>query len=164
MNTRLNSLLQAGIEQVKSTGINPGKINPEVLINTRARRFGQCKKTTTISQGQVYDYQIEINKRLLATDEDKLMTVVIHEILHTCKGCLNHGQTWKKYANMMSLRFGYEITTRSTYEELNLAKPPSKYTVQCANCDVLIGRQKKSKLITHTHLYRCKCGGKLTLK
>ena len=35
--------------------------------------------------------------------------------------------------------------------------------IKCEKCGQTIYRQKKSKLITHTNNYRCKCGGKLNI-
>lgn len=156
----INQLLQEGIKQVQSAGISTGKINPEVKVNSRAiGRFGQCKRFANSN----YDYQIEINEKLLSADKKDIMNVVIHEILHTCKNCMNHGTTWKTYVKTMNKKFGYNISRTTSYEKLNIEKPDYKYIVECENCGIQIGRQQKSKLITHTHLYRCKCNGKLKL-
>ncbi|HHT97576.1 MAG TPA: sprT domain-containing protein [Clostridiales bacterium] len=155
-----NKLLQEGIEQVISAGIKPGIINPNVKINTRAiNRFGQCRK---LPQSQ-YDYEIQINSKLLEVSKDKAMNTLVHEILHTCKGCMNHGKTWKHYANVMNIMFGYDISRTSSYETIGIDKPEYKYMIKCDKCSVSIGRQKQSKLVTHTHQYRCKCGGNLHL-
>lgn len=155
-----DKLLQEGIKQVISAGITPGNINPNVKINTRAvKRFGQCKKVPDAK----YDYEIEINAKLLNVSKEKLMNTLVHEILHTCKGCMNHGKTWKAYADKMNDKFGYDISRTTSYEKIGIERPASKYTVECQGCGVQIGRQQRSKLITQTHLYRCKCGGSLKL-
>lgn len=155
-----NELLQKGIKQVKIAGIQPGNINPEVIVNGRAKaRFGVCRKT----HGQ-YDYQIELNQQLLHVDEKKAMNTMVHEILHSVKGCMNHGPTWTRYANIMNRKFGYDISRCSSYEELGLEKPKPKYIVKCTNCKAEIYRHRKSKLITHTHQYCCgKCKSDLEL-
>ncbi|HHT96331.1 MAG TPA: sprT domain-containing protein [Clostridiales bacterium] len=155
-----NELLQKGISQVKSAGINPGDINPKVIINSRAKsRFGLCRKTP----GK-HDYQIEINNQLLETEEFKAMNTMIHEILHTCKGCMNHGKDWKFYANVMNIKFGYDISRTSSYEKLGIEVPEAKFIVKCNDCGNETKRQKKTKLITHTSHYRCgMCDGELTL-
>lgn len=155
-----NELLQKGLRQVKAAGIEPGNINPQVIINTRAKnRFGVCRKTP----GK-YDYQIELNAQLLETDEKKAMNTMVHEILHSAKGCMNHGPTWTRYANIMNRKFGYDISRCSSYEKLGLERPKPKYVVRCTGCNAEIHRHRKSKLITHTHQYRCgKCQGSLVL-
>ena len=154
-----NKLLQEAIEQVISAGIVPGKINPNVGINTRAKkRFGQCKKVP----GQ-YDYEIEINHLLLSVTKEKLMNTLVHEILHSCKGCMNHGKTWANYANIMNHKFGYDISRTSSYEKIGIERPEAKYVIECQGCGNQFYRQVKSKLITHTNQYRCKCGAGLKL-
>lgn len=155
-----NELLKEGIEQVKSAGIEPGNINPNVKINSRAKtRFGMCKKTP----GK-YDYQIELNAELLKADKKKAMNTMIHEILHTVEGCMNHGITWQRHANKMNRLFGYDISRTSTYSELGLERPKAKYVIQCVDCNNEILRFKKSKVVTHINHYVCgKCNGKLKL-
>jgi len=161
--TKLNmdKLLQKGLEQVKSAGITPGNINPKVIINSRAKnRFGVCRRT----MGK-YDFEIEMNSKLLEAKEEKAMNTMVHEILHSCKDCMNHGKTWKAYANIMNTKFGYDIARTTSHEKLGIETPVAKYTIECQKCHSKINRQKKSNLVTHTHHYKCgKCGGKLILK
>lgn len=156
----INELLQKGIKQVKLAGIEPGNINPEVIVNTRAKnRAGLCRKTP----GE-YDYQIEINSQLLQTQESKIMNTLIHEILHSAKGCMNHGSTWKSYATIMNVIFGYDISRTSSYEKLGIEAPEAKFIVKCKCCGAEIRRQRKSKLTTHPSHYHCgACGGELML-
>lgn len=134
-------------------------IAPEVLINKRAKsRFGACKKEGT-------GFRIEICRHVLDADEAHVRNILAHEVLHTCKGCYNHGVRWKEYAARMNEAYGYNISTTTSYESLGLDRPAKKKTVRymvvCQSCGRKIYRQKKSKLITHTKQYRCTCGGKL---
>lgn len=155
-----NQLLQEGIKQVIEAGIEPGNIDPNVTVNTRAKtRFGQCRK---VPYGK-YDYQININALLLGADKKKAMNTMVHEILHTVKGCMNHGALWKSHANTMNNKFGYDISRTSSYEKVGIERPKYKYIVKCKSCGIEIGRQKKSKLITQISRYKCRCGGKLEL-
>lgn len=136
-------------------------INPRVTINTRARsRFAACKKIKGI-----YSYEIEIGEMLLQAETRWVKNILAHEILHTCYGCYNHGQRWKSYAGQMNQAYGYEISTTTTYEKLGLNAPEKKrqinYMIVCQQCGQKIYRQKRSRLVTHTNEYRCKCGGKL---
>lgn len=156
----IDELLQEGIKQVLKVNIKPGKIDPKVKINSRAkRRFGQCRK---VPYGE-YDYEIEINEALLKATKEKIMNTLVHEILHTCKGCMNHGKTWKAYAHEMNVKYGYDISTTTSYEAIGIERPAFKYTIECQGCGTLIGRQQRSKLVKQPYLYRCKCGGKLAL-
>lgn len=156
-----NKLLQKGIKQVIAAGIEPGNINPEIKVNTRAKkRFGLC----TRKRNGLYDYVIEINHQLLNVDELSAMNTMVHEILHTCEGCMNHGRLWMSYANKMNRMYGYNITKTSSYEKMGLEKPKPKYLIKCKSekCTVEIPRYKKSKSITQINRYACpKCRGKL---
>lgn len=155
----VNNLLKEAIEQVESAGITVGKINPNLGINTRAKTFfGTCKKVV-----KTYDYEIEINHQLLKVNKKKLMNTLIHEVLHTCKGCMNHGKTWVNYANKMNDKFGYDISRATSYEKVGIERPKAKYTVECIGCGNQTYRQQRSKLITQVDKYRCRCGSKLKL-
>lgn len=155
-----NQLLKKGIKQVIEAGIQPGHIHPEVILNSRAKtRFGVCRKTP----GE-YDFQIELNSELLKAKEEKALNTVVHEILHSVKGCMNHGAIWTNYANKMNRKFGYDISRTSTYEKLGLVRPKPKYLVQCQGCGVEVHRSRRSKLITHINDFACgTCNGKLKL-
>ena len=155
-----NELLKEGIEQVKSAGIEPGNINPNVKINSRAKtRFGLCRKTP----GK-YDYEIELNSELLKADKKKAMNTMVHEILHSAKGCMNHGRLWLAYADKMNRTFGYDISRATSYSALGLERPKAKYVIKCVDCDNEILRFKKSKIVTNVNRYICgRCSGKLKL-
>lgn len=133
-------------------------IDPNIIINKRARsRFAACRK-----KGDSL-YIIEVGEALMKADEYSVKNILAHEILHTCYDCYNHGKRWKFYANKMNQAYGYHITTTTTYEALGLETPERKktirYVIVCQNCGHQFYRQKKSKLVTETSKYRCKCGG-----
>lgn len=90
----LNNAFHSCLDMVINAGINPGNI-VEVIPNTRAKsRWGQCKR---VSGG----YSININIDLLdeRNDYKGLENTLIHEILHTVDGCMNHGPNWKRAAD-----------------------------------------------------------------
>ncbi len=135
-------------------------IDPNIIINKRARsRFAACKKKGSSP------YIIEVGEALLGSDRMVVKNILAHEILHTCYGCYNHGKRWKLYADKMNRAYGYHITTTTTYEALGLEAPERKrtihYVIVCQKCGHEFYRQKKSKLVTETNHYRCKCGGRL---
>lgn len=154
----LNKCLQDVISQCKAIRLPvSNNIAPEVLVNKRAKsRFGSCRKTAA-------GFVIEISEFLLDADIGHIKNILAHEVLHTCRGCQNHGKKWKLYAGAMNSEYGYRITTTSTYEKMGLEKPEQqknyKYMIQCQSCGKIIYRQRKSNLITHTNHYRCRCGG-----
>ena len=138
-------------------------IIPRVAINRRAkRRFAACKDLEA-SGGS--GFLVEVSEILLNAEPRSIKSILAHEILHTCRGCYNHGKLWKHYADRMNRYGDYRITTTTTYEDLGLEAPVIKreaaYIITCQKCGSVFTRQKRSKLISHTQLYRCKCGGRL---
>ena len=128
-------------------------------VNTRAvSRLGICRKSGDC-------YVIEIAAALL--DErvplrDGLLDTLMHELLHTCYGCMKHTGRWKQYADKVNAAYGYHIKRAAAREEhivpKELEKPP-KYKVICPNCGMEYERYKMSEFIRHPEKYRCgKCG------
>lgn len=133
------------------------------VVNIRAqKRWGQCKQ---VSGG----YEININKILLdeRNSADGLMNTIIHELLHTCPGCYNHGPQWKRYADMVNNAYGYSIKRTSSADEKGVAtgvqerKRVAKHKLVCTKCGQEILRSRTSKFVMNFELYRCGiCGGK----
>lgn len=142
----------------------PANINKQVYINPRPkRRFGCCS-----TKGGKFN--IEISEFLLKADEKKVRGVIAHEVLHTCRGCRDHGQKWKEYASRMNKAYGYDIKRVSSFEELGLesiSRPDRdssiKYIIKCENCGKEYPRQRFTCVMQKIEAYRCQCGGKLTL-
>ena len=163
----IESCIQELIKECKDLKIPVSRnIDPEIRINRRARsRFAACKKEKSLI-GDIY--QLEIGESLLDAEESVIRTILAHELLHTCRGCYNHGPRWKEYAFKMNQTYGYRIKTTATYEELGLKAPDQqkkiRYVITCQKCGKNFYRQKCSKLVKNINWYRCQCGGKLTCK
>lgn len=178
---RLNNLLETVLKQVRSCKIPASRnINPNVFINTRAKkRYGACQMT---KKNGKREYTIQISSRLYNSDDKIIQSVIAHEILHTCNGAMNHGEKWKRYANIMNEKYGYNIKRTSTPEEMGLVDDEnnqnqnenknqdgldrtklaeSKYVIKCRQCGNIIYRMRASNVVKHPENYRCKCGGKL---
>lgn len=157
-----NELLQKAIEQVQEAGIKPGNINPVLEINHSAKgNFGLCTKIN--NPNRQYDYKIRLNKEVLKAKEKSIMEVLVHEVLHSCEGCMNHGKTWKSYVSIMNKKFGYNISRCTTYEKLGISNVDSKYIIECVECKRKIYRNRKSKLTENVSLYYCNCNGELKI-
>lgn len=131
-------------------------------INTRAvTRLGVCKKTGS-------NYVIEISSSLLdeRTDlKNGLKNTIMHELLHTCRGCMKHTGKWKELAARVNCAYGYNIQRTATPEEKlipsELAAEP-KYVVKCESCGCEFARHRMSAIVKSPGRYRCgKCGGGL---
>lgn len=159
----LISLVAICKADLDSLGIKYGKVS-NWTVNTRAKcRLGQCRKIA----GDLFD--INISEAVLKDDIDKqiALDVIMHELLHTVKGCFNHGDKWKKYAEYINWKLPqYNIRRVATKSETALVierKPPVyRYILRCTKCGQEIKRQKVTKVVTNYKRYRCgNCGGKL---
>ena len=126
-------------------------------VNTRAkRRLGVCKKTGD-------RYRIEIAASLLdeRASEALLKETLLHELLHTCYGCMKHTGRWKALAAKVNAAYGTDIKRAADPDSDIIAKKP-KYRVVCPSCGAVYERYKRSALIQHPERYRCgKCKGRL---
>ena len=121
-----DAALQHVLEQVRAAGIPASaQIDPQVRVNTRAKkRYGRC-----IFRDR--RYEIELSARLQAADSSVVHTVLAHEVLHTCPGCMNHGARWKQYAAknggaVRGIRFSARRTTAFSRRSRR-----RKYTICC---------------------------------
>lgn len=150
------------LKELQNIGIEFGNI-VGFEINTRAkRRWGQCK---AVPGG----FKISISYILLdqRNSIDGLKNTIIHEVLHTCKGCQNHGKTWKYYAEKVNKAYGYNIKRCSTSEEKGIEFDERKsdakrikHSFECMKCGQIISRARESKFTKYYSHYRCGiCGG-----
>lgn len=140
-------------------GIQYGNV-VEFKVNYRAeRRWGQC---CPLPGGR---FSININHRLLdeSTDIDGLKNTLIHELLHTCKGCLNHGSEWKRLADKVNRYYGYGIKRTSSADEKGIDESNRYVKVKrinhkyvCCGCGQTITRQRETGFVNR---YKCgRCG------
>ena len=157
----IDGLMALVIAQARTIKIPVSReIDPHVRLNRRARtRFGCCIRRNG-------SYTVELSARLAEQgSEDAILQVLVHEVLHTCYGCSNHGVRWKSYAQRMNAAYGYHIRRTDNYEELGIEDDrPVRYYVTCAKCGRRIPRMKRSPLVDHPERYRCTCGGALRVE
>ena len=138
----------------------------EFIVNVRAKkRWGQCRRKPDGT------YVISINVELLKEKNDLrgLRDTIIHEILHTCEGCMNHGKKWKRYAERVNKAFGYNISRcasaaeKGVHRDENLeVKNIDKYAIRCECCGRTHYSSKLTKTIKHPERYYCGfCGGRM---
>lgn len=123
--------------------------------NCRAKtRLGVCKKTGD-------RYVIEIATSLLderAPLKEGLKNTLVHEILHTCRGCMKHTGRWKQYADRMNAAYGYAIQRTASREEGLVPEPLApkpRYRIVCQSCGAVYERYKMSAFVKHPERYRC---------
>lgn len=168
---RITELFVTVTKEANELNIPISKEIEELKINTRAKnRLGCCKIVKSLFPLEKNKYVIEISERILTCDDKRIKEILCHELLHTCPGCMNHGNKWKKYCSMMSSAYGYEIKRTVSLEEMGIADSnlddakKTRYYVKCEKCGQVIERKRKCKLINNMNDFRCgKCGGKLYL-
>ncbi|MCI6020524.1 MAG: hypothetical protein MRZ64_02380 [[Bacteroides] pectinophilus] len=186
----LNGCLQKVIKEAETAGIPIQEIEPDVVINTRAQSFwGRC--TAVVDRSAVSTiYRIEVTTRLIGTDESSIKNTLMHEVIHTCKGCMNHSDLWKKYAAIVNEKYGYNVKRVTSSEEKGLESSlgipdidgaagdgssvgnavhrrrimPVKYVATCTSCGRSQGYKRAGKVVTRPQNYRCRCGGRIIIR
>ena len=152
----LNELFEQAMAVVEGCGIQTGDI-VSVTVNTRAKkRWGLCEKHPNGV------YTISISYRLLTDDvtDEGAIDTIIHELLHTCKGCMNHGENWKREASKVNRAYGYNIKRCSSAEDKGvqpIEEMPKaiKHQFKCKDCGQVYSRVKESNFTKHYKNYRC---------
>ena len=131
-------------------------------VNSRAvKRWGQCR-----SNGDG-TFTIQISSVLLepVNSSKGLKNTIIHELLHTIVGCLNHGDEWKKWADVVNSAYGYNIKRTSSAEEKGVRVDSREnrrhYEVTCKECGAMWIYYRDNKITKNYKSCRCYCGGRL---
>jgi len=148
-------------------------ICPVIRFTKATSWYGQCQQNR-VYQGTRYQFQISISEYHLRSSERAIRNTLIHELLHTCPGCLNHGAKWKGYASLVQQQWGYQIIRAGGDKDRDSAIEAArqekragyktKYLLVCTKCGQEFIRYRKSNLVLHPEKYRCKCGGKIKHK
>lgn len=159
---RLNKLYKECIDELNSIAINVEKNRIiEIRINTRSKkRYGCCKKISK------ENYLIEVSEWVMDLNEEIIKNTIMHEIIHCLPRCNNHGEIFKKYAELINEKLGYDISRTGNKEKdfikSNLEYIENhvnyKYQIICENCKQTFFRQRIKR--NFVRKYRCsKCGG-----
>lgn len=166
-------LLQIGIRMLKKINIPiSDSINPNITLINSHSTYGKCifnrrnafQKAHGVNAG--YTYSIKISKYTLGSSQKSIMNTILHELLHTCKDCMNHGPLWKEYASMVCYHYGYDIKRcggdKTSEDRANLRKGIKvNHKLRCDKCGQVFMRIKSSKLVLHPERFLCRCGGRI---
>lgn len=148
----LQKLYNECLQELNNIDIEYGVIRSISINNRLTRTWGLCR--TFYENGCDKVFRIDISSRLLKDDVDDIATkdTIIHEILHTCEGCQNHGKEWKKQAEKVNKEYPqYHISrTTSTTKKGISDENEYKYIIQCKTC------KKKWKYRRNTNVVK-KC-------
>ena len=149
---------------------------------SKARTFlGKIHRTKNYL-ANTYEYKLKVSGPIFnsfKTEEamkNQLISTLIHELIHTCPGCFNHGTYFKQncYIINFNTKNKYHVSTREdlyhneefNYEKLNELKPRRKtkkgvpyFEIYCPDCKRVVARRYTNcRLIKHPEEYYCKCG------
>ena len=148
----LMNYVVSGMEKLDAIGIQYGNIE-DVKVNSRAKkRWGQCQRTAN-------GFLIEISNMLLdeRSSEDGLMNTILHELLHTIPGCLNHGKKWKAMADKVYNAYGIRIKRLSNAAEKGVAAELEvakyKYFLRCPDCGKEFRYTRMCETVKHPERY-----------
>ena len=153
----LSGLMASLIQELEGRGVPVSPhIRPQVQVNTRAkRRLGCCIFRDGL-------YTIEVSASIL-DNPALLRETLLHELLHTCPGCRDHGPVWKRHAAQVNQAMGTAIqrTVKLEGAAQPLRQEEVKYILRCESCGREIKRLRMCKVVKSPWRYRCLCGGKL---
>lgn len=153
--TEVQKILKQSIELLRKIDIPISKNIDNILYfnNKYKRTLATCNKINNT-------YVIEINSHILNSNKKLLEEIIIHELLHTIKGCYNHSPLFKKYCNKVNKLYDYDIDTlydsnRIIYDDINI------YEIKCSSCNKKYHFYSMSDKVKNTNKYSCSCGGVL---
>lgn len=157
----LKSLVEACRQELLSLGLKTGPVASVSFNGTAKTIFGRCRKDRS------GNFHIEIMTYLNRhRSYDDIQQTLMHEVIHTIKGCGNHGPRFQEVAALVNDRLGYRIATTSKLSEEAVSNIDYKYLLKCGHCGAELKRyHRKPKL--NSRLYHRPCGeaskGKLQL-
>lgn len=157
----LKKLANQCMAELDAIGIQYGNVI-SWEVNTRAKnRWGQCRYIGGRR------YSINITNRLLDDNlpDEAAKQTIIHELLHSVNGCMNHGPNWKRVADKVNRAYHYNIKRTTSYDEKGVEPPKPrepKYIVRCPSCGYQWKHYRKCFAVENPMLCTCsKCGVKL---
>lgn len=190
MEEKLEKLYKECISELNTIGIDInnnsiGKIDVKIA-KRNSKRYGCCKQENPdknfyhIEKRQnrrikIYDrfnnHHIEICKWVMDLNDDIIKNTIMHEIIHCFPKCNNHGDEFKKYANIINNKLNYDIkrvgNKKEDYQKSNIEYKENdvsyNYKIMCQGCGQLFYRKRLQK--NFTRKYRCgKCGEKFNVE
>lgn len=188
MDDKLQELFFQCKKELKAIGIDLNNKNiGDITINIAKRdckRYGCCKQELPDEASKYHEkigkkryvryavfkkHNIEISKWVMNLNDDIIKNTIMHEIIHCMPYCNNHGEEFKKYANYINYKLGYNISRvgdkNQDLKDSNIETEKEKYNykVQCSKCGYFFYRKRLAT--NFISKYRCgKCRGKFIIQ
>lgn len=188
METKLQNLFKECKEELNNIGIDLNNENiGSISINIAKRnckRYGCCKQEDPVKSTRYVEkvgrkryikyarfnkHTIEISKWVMELNSDIIKNTIMHEIIHCMPGCNNHGEEFKKYANFINYKLGYNISRlgdkKLDLEQSNIQVVENEkfnYKIECSECGYNFFRKRLN--CNFARKYRCgKCSGRFVV-
>ena len=148
----LQRLYDETLKDIQALDIPYGIIRKVSVDMGNNKRWGQCRIIKRSPEEVLFS--ITISKKVLADNLDDMAAknTIAHEILHTVRGCFNHGAMWKRYAKLLNSAFGYDIKRTTNSDEKGIAIEDAmvnaKYIITCTGCGVKTPYYRKSSIVS----------------
>lgn len=131
-----------------------------LLLNNRNKNtLGRCTRNIDNTK-----FIISLNPKLKNMSEQLIKDVLAHEIIHTVKGCFNHGYNFKTYMYYTNKNCkGYNVEVKTNNEEWT-NNQKHKYKLTCTKCGKVFYRDRIIKKYFKMGLYSHNCGGDLIIE
>lgn len=131
---------------------------PVTISDTLNRRAGECKCIRS-KIGKSYEYcnfSIRLSKSYMErfSDEDSIVNVLIHEMIHVCLPGQHHNKYFMAKLNEINNRFGEQLGIHVTRFAKGLGS--YNYTYACSGCDTTFERLRKIKDLDMYYCKHCK--------
>lgn len=129
-----------------------------IMPITQTIRYEGFKAVKTYGQARreshwYNSWLVRINVNMV--NEEEVKNTIIHEILHTYPNCQCHTGEWKRRAQIVKNKLGYEIT-RLSRKELGETTRKPKYIIECQDCGTITKLYKKTWWLDKLDI--CSCG------
>lgn len=161
----LNRLYLECVSEAQSAGLDISDRITGIEVNSRlSRALGRCCARYGLGG---YVYRIEVNPCMLADGIEDMIpkNTIMHELVHTCPGCMNHGPEFQRRALMVNRKLGYHVSTTTDGEALEAAgvtlkRSADNYGIVCKKCGRIVERRKRwSSTLERIGSYRHSCCG-----
>lgn len=138
-------------------------ISYDIKLSKAKRKWGSCK----MSKGKEdYRFYISISENCFKEPDyiQFIRNTMAHELIHTVKGCFNHGAKFQRYARKAAV-LGYTVntTSKSSIEKTDEEKfNEAKHVLICKSCGEIYYRLRFPKNPKYIDKIMCgRCKGKL---
>ena len=124
------------------------------------------KNRKVISYQKFKIHHIYVSRWVMELNDGIIKNTIMHELIHCIPFCNDHGIEFKKYANYINEKLGYNISRvgnkKVDYKNSNIEykeKEVYNYKVKCVKCGQTFYRKRLNRNLTKK--YRCGiCGGR----